>query len=320
MAEFGNRFKAARDLRGLTIEDVAQETRISPRFLRAIESETFAELPGGLFNRGFVRNYASAVGLNPDDMAERYSAMTAEATPTEAAAPTPAPDTRSGREKYVLPSAVGGLVVLILVFYVSTRSAESPGTRPEVRQTEVAATARPTPVPAEGTPLPAPLLSTLAEPKAGDAPDAEDTDVVDPFETEAAVVPVGSSEAEEARVERSTPPESPIDKIAEVVVSPESGALASTRDSTSSLNVRVEVHDPTRMYVELDGEVMYPDITIHPPFFRNYPVNEALELRIGNPAAVSLSVNGHPVASLGPPDQVWAGTITPENAARLTEN
>jgi hypothetical protein len=72
------------------------------------------------------------------------------------------------------------------------------------------------------------------------------------------------------------------------------------------------------MYVELDGQIMYENITISPPFWRNYTVNEALELRIGNPAGVTLRVNGRPVSSLGPPDQVWTRTITPANVARLT--
>jgi hypothetical protein len=88
--------------------------------------------------------------------------------------------------------------------------------------------------------------------------------------------------------------------------------------SVSPLTVRVEVHAPTWMYVELDGEVKYENITINPPFWRNYSVNEALELRIGNPSGVSLSVNGEPLSALGPADEVWTATITPENVSRLT--
>ena len=79
MAEFGNSFRSARESRGLTIAEIAQETRISSRFLRAIEAEAFEELPGGVFSRGFIRTYASEVGLDADAMAEAYAALSPDA-------------------------------------------------------------------------------------------------------------------------------------------------------------------------------------------------------------------------------------------------
>jgi cytoskeletal protein RodZ len=55
MSEFGARFKKARESQNISLDRIAVETCISTRFLRAIEDEQFEALPGGIFNRGFIR-------------------------------------------------------------------------------------------------------------------------------------------------------------------------------------------------------------------------------------------------------------------------
>jgi cytoskeleton protein RodZ len=297
VSEFGNKFKTARELRDRTFKEIAQETRISTRFLRAIESENFDELPGGIFNRGFVRTYAQAVGLDADAMVEEYRALREDAAPPEKLLPTPSLPPTTGRDRHVLPAAIGGLAVLVFLFYVGSRGGESfPG---DTRPVEFAA-AR---VPPPGTPpaqAPAPPPGLAAGSEGVVAPEAE------------RATPETSSEEHEDEV-----PE-PLLTAPDVSRQPPTTA-ADTPTTAPSVTVRVEVMEkPTEMYVEVDGEVKYSYIMINPPFWRNYPVNEALELRIGNPSAVSLSIDGRPVPSLGPPDEIWTGTITPENAALLT--
>ncbi len=117
MSEFGDSFRTARESKTLTIAQVAQETRISARFLKAIEDEDFQALPGGLFNRGFVRVYAERLGLNPDEAVRRYVAL----VPT---APVEATDSAvvervgsDGIERHIVPIAIGGLVVLIVILF-----------------------------------------------------------------------------------------------------------------------------------------------------------------------------------------------------------
>jgi cytoskeletal protein RodZ len=66
MSEFGSTFKARREAKGLSLEQIATETRISTRFLQAIEHDDFQVLPGGIFSRGFVRAYAEVLGMDPD--------------------------------------------------------------------------------------------------------------------------------------------------------------------------------------------------------------------------------------------------------------
>ena len=55
---FGERLKRERELREVTLEEITSATRIGPRFLEALENEEWEKLPGGVFNRGFVRSVA----------------------------------------------------------------------------------------------------------------------------------------------------------------------------------------------------------------------------------------------------------------------
>lgn len=66
MATLGERLRAERERRGLTIEELARQTRISARFFEAIERGDLSSLPGGFFYRSFVRQYARMLGL-PED-------------------------------------------------------------------------------------------------------------------------------------------------------------------------------------------------------------------------------------------------------------
>lgn len=70
---FGDGLRAERERRGIALDDIAVGTRVSVRNLQALEAERFAELPGGVFNRGFVRAYARFCGLDEDEAVARYT-------------------------------------------------------------------------------------------------------------------------------------------------------------------------------------------------------------------------------------------------------
>ena len=55
MGKFGDKFRKERERREIKLEDVSNSTKIGSRMLRAIEEERFDQLPGGVFNKGFIR-------------------------------------------------------------------------------------------------------------------------------------------------------------------------------------------------------------------------------------------------------------------------
>lgn len=79
MGEFGDKFRKAREQKELTFDNVSNVTKINARMLQAIEEEHFDELPGGVFNKGFIRAYAKHLGLDPEEAVTEYLACLRQA-------------------------------------------------------------------------------------------------------------------------------------------------------------------------------------------------------------------------------------------------
>jgi len=120
MANFGSTFKKARESKGLTLAQIADETRISTRFLAAIESEEFNLLPGGIFNRGFIKTYAARLGLDVDATIEEYERVKKAQEP-EPQHPIQPEVPREKSPKALYPIAIGALAIAVIVFYIVTR-------------------------------------------------------------------------------------------------------------------------------------------------------------------------------------------------------
>jgi cytoskeleton protein RodZ len=74
VSEFGDKFRKQREKKGFSIDDVSHVTKIGVRMLQAIEEENFDRLPGGVFNKGFIRTYAKHLGMNDDEAIASYLA------------------------------------------------------------------------------------------------------------------------------------------------------------------------------------------------------------------------------------------------------
>jgi cytoskeleton protein RodZ len=77
LGSFGEQLEQERTKRGVTLQDMADATKISSRMLRALETEEFDKLPGGIFNRGFVRAYARHLGIDPEIAVADFAAAEA---------------------------------------------------------------------------------------------------------------------------------------------------------------------------------------------------------------------------------------------------
>jgi cytoskeleton protein RodZ len=71
----GEKLRQAREERGISISEVAEQTRISPHYLASIENDDYRTLPGGIFNKGFVKSYAKYVGLDEQEALADYSRL-----------------------------------------------------------------------------------------------------------------------------------------------------------------------------------------------------------------------------------------------------
>jgi cytoskeleton protein RodZ len=110
---FGDELRREREIRGISLKEIADATKVSKRFLEAIERNDYRKLPAAVFTRGFIREYARYLGLNADDMVTRYMhyvETTSEEPPVRPL--TSASVIRSRREVVPPPSRIGPRILV----------------------------------------------------------------------------------------------------------------------------------------------------------------------------------------------------------------
>ena len=109
----GARLRAAREVKRLSVHAIATTTKIPVGALNALEEDDVARLPGGIFARGFVRSYAAAVGLNPEQTVRDFVAqLPAHESATDAVSDDrPHGYHRSTRQWLVAGLVLGGVLV-----------------------------------------------------------------------------------------------------------------------------------------------------------------------------------------------------------------
>jgi cytoskeleton protein RodZ len=117
MGTFGDKLKREREMRGITLDEIAESTKIARRHLEAIEKENFDALPGRVFIKGFIRSYARFIGIDEEqavaDFTELHKEDPAEAEkfPLEI---HEEPDRDLNPRRSHLP-LIGAVVALVLV-------------------------------------------------------------------------------------------------------------------------------------------------------------------------------------------------------------
>lgn len=174
----GSWLRAQREARGVGLREIADSSKISLRYLEALESDRFEVLPAPVFTRGFLREYARVVGLDPDEVVNLYLVV-ARDREAESAAPAGA-ESVAERPRSSGPSALGyGLLLLLAVVvflglaalfsWWSGRRSSVPGEEPAAA--ELAAEPRRAPSRRSESPL---AVEVAEEPALAPAPAAGD--------------------------------------------------------------------------------------------------------------------------------------------------
>jgi cytoskeletal protein RodZ len=112
MASFGENLRRERELRGISLREIADTTKISVRFLQALEQDRVDVLPGGLFPRAFVRQYARHLGLDAERLVAEYLYVHGEAPAEKEPAPKPRLHVSRGLVFFVAVALAGGVLSL----------------------------------------------------------------------------------------------------------------------------------------------------------------------------------------------------------------
>lgn len=145
-ATAGDRLRAAREEKGLSLEDIAAQTRIPQRHLESLETGDWAKLPAPTYTIGFARSFASAVGLDRTEISDQLRSEMGQQRPVATTSEVfePADPARS-MPKWLVFGAIIAVIALVLVLsWLNERSLEDPA---EVQNNAVAEAPATAPVP-----------------------------------------------------------------------------------------------------------------------------------------------------------------------------
>ena len=268
VGSFGEHLRREREMRGISLDEIMATTKIGRRLLLALEEEQFDLLPGGIFNKSYVRAYAKCVGMNEDQAVAEYLE----------AAQEPAPDTKVIAHQHAFhsdrrPERSGFPVLPVLILLVVAIGAAGGWQvyHNHQRDREQQASAKPAET-ATGAP------STSSSDSG--AQTGSTTQATSPQVPQSAAVPAPSPSA-----------------------APEKTAAASTSESTASntnagtaatFEITIRPKDPAWVSVKCDGKFVVRGI-IKPPDVKTIHASNEVIFYTGNAGAVEVAFNGKAV-------------------------
>jgi cytoskeleton protein RodZ len=262
MTQMGERFREAREARGISITEASTATRILPRYLQAIEAGDVASLPGDVYARGFVRNYAQLLGLPAEEMVNLYRQERGEPTSRIRIMPAAVPPrTRSCLVPSFFVTFFTVLLLLAGLYFVLSSTGMLTPPKPDT----AGALDVPTPIPPTSTTWPTP---TDMPPDATQSP-------LPPTPTSPA--PIQGAPATVGPGVTAGPPASTQTPVAPVVVQ------AIVANDASSL--------VSWFTVDVDGAPAY-NALLRPGQQRQWEAQHEVFLNIGDTSVVQLIVNG----------------------------
>ncbi len=267
MAErgIGERLRNAREARGLSLDEIEAATRIRRRYLEALEAEAFGELPGSAYARGFLRVYASYLGLPADELIGLYPDLRAgpavsHGAPVEVRITPATPPSRARRVITAIAAVlILGLVGLAYMLYGQIR---------QFAQTPPAA---------------APVAPSPARVGPGT-----------PGRTLAARQSPSSQPAQPPQQPAAAPPAPP---------APAAPAPTAPGALTSPLRMVVVATDRSWVRTVADGVTVYEGF-LSAGDRQVWEARRQITIRIGNASALDVTVNGHALGRLGKPGDV----------------
>jgi len=299
---FGEHLKREREMRGVSLEEISAATRISVRFLEALENEQWERLPGGIFNRGFIRSVARFLGMDEENLVAEYAMETHER-------PEIAVWTKEPVRKRTNWAAIGGAIaVAILVvagaWYVHHRyGAEISAWHQEhpIIKTLVARFHHSN----------APVSNSPANTPASDAATAQAT-----TPQQAVAPPPVAQTPTNAAPAKNLQADSPVPNAATKNPATTPSATLPAGNSTAAasglMELKVEAGETSTVSVLADGKVVFSGsleaqrtLTLH--------AKTSFTVSSSKSNAVLLELNGHTVAPLGPPGEPGKITLTRDN-------
>jgi cytoskeleton protein RodZ len=279
VASFGVRLKQEREKRAVTLDDISLATKISTRMLRALEEEHFDQLPGGIFNKGFIRAYARCVGLDEEQAIADYLAAINPPGKPEIADQPPIlePPPREQKATAGLPWGRLALVLLMVALGLAAWGYYSRELQNRITNSSAPPVAAPAVKP-QAEPSAPPPPATSAAPTTGAAKPGQ---------------PVVASSAPSSASSSATsnPPSAP-------PVSTPNPSLPPT-PRPAGLRVLIKAHnDYSWLSISVDGEIVTRSILIAPSQ-KLVRAEKEIIIKAGNVGALDFEFNGQKLPAQG---------------------
>jgi len=275
----GPRLKREREQRKISLDDISVSTKIAPRFLIAIEEEHFDQLPGGIFNKGFVRAYARHLGLDEAQAIADYvaasGAVLPENQPIEVLEPSVAevPEPEAADPASRIPWEVLAIVLLVVAFGFALWGFHS-------REKSARPSLVPKPLPSENSAAP--------------AASARETSPAAPAAPSTSTSPQPSAPPPSAA---PSPPRA---------AAPDPGAFL----------VQVKARQDSWVVISADGKEIMQD-TLRASAEKSIGARDQVVIRTGNAGALDISFNGKELPPQGSYNQVRTLTFDPNGLRPL---
>jgi len=282
---FGEKLRREREMRGVSLEEIAESTKIGTRNLRALEQEDFDKLPGGIFNKGFVRAYSRFLGLDEEQTVSDFDVALKEHQAVKGQAEiiqiAEEPETERFRRFVFLLAALVIIAIIGITWYLVRRHHNA---RDERARHETIGES--------------PRTSTPSNQIAASAGAA-------PTRPAQAIATTPSKTASETTSETG---KSSSGSISDSKISP-SDAVDRAKDSAAPIRLDVTAHEDSWLSIFADGKSLGQEI-LAAQKSRTIRAQKEVRLKLGNVAGVEVSFNGKPVNIDGEPKQVKEFTFT----------
>ncbi len=271
MPSFGENLQREREMRGVTLEEISAATKISVRFLKALEAEEFSRLPGGIFTRSFIRAYSKYLGLDEEHVLGEYQLAAqpqAEVDLNRVTVAKSAPQTGSSRAALLALLLAAAMLLGGYALYRYSR----PTTEVQERATNPAAnSSAPSFAPARSeNPRSVPAVPAVP---AGSGPEGQG--------------PPAASRKQTPQAETNPP-----------AIHPEIPPSPGTGQGQSDLVLQVAATEQAWVAVSADGKTAFQRI-LNPREFKTVKAKKSFDVVTGNAQGVVLTLNGETLNPLG---------------------
>ena len=306
-SRFGGELRAARERLGWEVDAVAEALRLKPAFIRAIEQGDLAGLPAPAYAVGFVRTYATALGLDPNEAIRRFRGERDEVNrKTELAFPAPVPQRGVPAGALILVGAIIAIGGYIGWYHYSGRSLNAavtvdqvpahleplaPPPTPRVVMATPASPAKVTPPPA----VPAPVATNLPN----------DSDVSPSSAAAAVPMPPVAPPVAAASAPAATQPGAASSAVVAATTPPpvqaaEGSANAAANTTAPGVPGPMVIQATADAWIEIKnatGRVVY-EAVLHPGGSYTVPAQPQLTLTTGNASATKVVLSGNTIGPL----------------------